>query len=70
MFGSFGKLENLTRDVETARVGKPQDPSLMQALAALYLAKELADLKNYLDRITAASDAIPGGYAVKVVGVK
>ena len=32
--------------------------------------RELADLKNYLDRITAASDALSGGFAVKVVGVK
>ena len=66
----FNKIDDLIRNLEFSAMGSKPDPTQIQALAALYLAKEVSNLRATLERVTAASDAIPGGYALKVVSVK
>ena len=70
LFGGSGKLDDLISQVENARMTQQNDATLMQALATLYLAKELDQLRSSLERVTAASDAIPGGYAIKTIVVR
>lgn len=65
----FSKIDNLIIQVEGASVLNPNEPVLMQALSALYLAKEMEQLRSSLERITAASDAIPGGFAIRTTRV-
>jgi len=66
----FNKMNDMIRNLEFATMGTTPDPAAVQTLATLYLAKELSDLRAILERVTAASDSIPGGYALKVITVK
>ena len=66
----FDKIGDLTGKAESALVLKPNEPGLMQTLSALYLARELSQLRASLERVTAASDSIPGGYAIKTIAVR
>lgn len=65
----FDKLDGLISRLESTTALNPNDPSLMSALASAYLAKEVRDLKGTIDLVTAASDAVPGGFALRVVNV-
>jgi hypothetical protein len=66
----FNDIGNLIQKLERESALKPLDLSLSQALAALYLAREISGLKASIDRVTEASDFIPGGYAIRTHSVK
>ena len=66
----FDNIGDLTDKAKGALLLRPNDPTLMQTLAALYLAREVSQLRASLERVTAASDAIPGGYAIRTVAVR
>ena len=66
----FNKIDDLIRNLEFATMGSNPDPAAVQTLATLYLARELSNLRTTLERVTAASDFLPGGYALKVTTVK
>jgi len=63
----FDKLGDLISRLETAAVLKRDDPALMSALASAYLAKEVRELNQTVERVTEASDSIRGGWALRVV---
>jgi len=66
----FDKVGDLIQRLESASVLNRDDPALMSALAAAYLPREVSQLNQTLKLVTAASDFLPGGYALRVVTSK
>ena len=63
----LNEVEQLLNEVKQARFTKRSDPQLLQAEASARLAVEISKLNASLERVTAASDAIRGGYAIRTV---
>jgi len=66
----FDKLGDLIQRLESSGTVHRDDPALMSALASAYLAREVRELHRAVERVTSASDAIPGGYALRVVSTR
>ena len=60
-------LEDLQRKI-TNPIGQ-KDASLLHAEAIVLLAKEIRKLNQQLQLVTAASDYLQGGYALRVVNI-
>lgn len=63
----LNEINSLLTLVQGQRVANRNEPALLQAEATLLLAKEVQQLNRSMQNVTAASDVIPGGYALKVV---
>ena len=60
-------LEDLQRKIKNPI--SQEDASLLQAEAIILLAKEIRKLNQQLRLVTAASDYLPGGYALRIVDI-
>lgn len=61
------KIDQQLRQVQGMMLTGRSDPQLLGAEATLLLAKEVQSLIRQLQAVTAASDFIPGGAALRVV---
>jgi hypothetical protein len=66
----FDEIGNLLSKVRTLKIANPQDMTLLQTEANLLLVQEVINLRRTLERITEASDFIPGGFAIRTISVK
>ena len=61
------KIDQQLTQIRGMLLSARNDPQLLGIEATLLLAKEVHDLKSQLQAVTAASDFIPGGAALRVV---
>ena len=65
----INELEQLLTEVKSSRFVHRSDTQLLQAEIGVRLAIEISKLNSTLEKVTEASDFLPGGYALRIVSV-
>ena len=60
-------IDQRLNEIKSKRLLQKDDHELLQTEALLLVAKEVQDLNRKLQAVTAASDFVPGGQALRVV---
>ncbi len=63
----LNSIDQQLKQVQGMRLAARNDPQLLNTEAMLLLAREVQDLNRHLQAVTAASDHIPGGSALRVI---